>query len=86
MGDIMGVAEDMSGLAFTVVFGVGFLFIPLINYVSGKIGKRIGFIVFALIWAVLGGGLMMMVAGPEDAVLYWIVAATGGAVSTCLVY
>ncbi len=85
MDYIMGFDEDTSGLAFTVTFGVGFLFIPLINYAAGKIGKRLAFIIFSLLWTV-GLGIMMTVAGPDDATIYWIFAATSGAIGSCLVF
>jgi len=83
---IMGFDENMMGLAFAVFFVAGFLFIPVINYVAGKMGKRICFIIFALFWAVTGGGMMMMVSGPDEVILFWVVAATGIAVATVLVY
>jgi len=85
MGYIMGFDQNMTGLAYTVFFSLGLLYVPLINYVAAKIGKQMCFILFALYWAA-GSGMMMMVKGPEDAILYWFIVATGGAVRTCLVY
>jgi len=83
---IMGFDDEKTGLAFTVMFIVGLLYIPLINKVVKKIGKQMGFIVFALFWGLINGGLLIMVSGPENEILFWIVNVTGFAMSSVLVY
>ncbi len=86
MAYIMEFDEDASGLAFSVMFAVGLVYIPIVNWLVKKAGKRIGFITFGAIWALISGILMIMVSGPESGLLFWIVLVTGLAVASCLVY
>ncbi|RLC01708.1 MAG: hypothetical protein DRH90_15625 [Deltaproteobacteria bacterium] len=83
---VMGFGESMMGMAFGVLIAASLIYLPIIDYVARKKGKRIAFIVFATFWGVLSLVFVLTIAGPQDSTIFWISLVTGGAVSACMVY
>ncbi|MBW2367906.1 MAG: MFS transporter [Deltaproteobacteria bacterium] len=67
----MGFDESKISTAFLVFFVGGFLYIPLINYISAKTEKRWAFIIFSALW-MLPMCCGMLWVGPETEIWYWI--------------
>ncbi len=68
----MGFGEDKSSITFLLSSVCSLIWIPLINYCSSKWGKRLTYILFGVIWAVVTGVGVMLV-GPGDEILWYIV-------------
>ena len=83
---VMVFGESMTGMVFGILILASLIYLPVIDYVARKKGKRTAFIIFASIWGV--GSILtgILVAGPEDAMVFWINIFTSGAISACMVY
>jgi sugar (glycoside-pentoside-hexuronide) transporter len=76
--------EEKSSLALFLIFSFGLLWIPVINAVSSRYGKRWACIIFSCCSAVMYGGVMIWV-GPETEALFWIILI-GGSYGTLLAF
>ena len=83
---VMGYGESMTGMTFGLLIGASLIYLPIIDYVARKKGKRTAFIIFASIWGVGSILATIFVAGPEDSIVFWIGLLTFGSISACMVY
>ncbi|MBW2370518.1 MAG: MFS transporter, partial [Deltaproteobacteria bacterium] len=77
---IMGFDENRSSMVYFFMMTLGIVFVPLINIVSLKIGKRWAFIVFEISYVASLCGLLWV--GPSTEIWYWVLIAifSGGGV------
>jgi sugar (glycoside-pentoside-hexuronide) transporter len=80
----MGFDEATSSLALFLIFTCGLLWIPVINAVSSRYGKRWACIIFSCSSVVIYSGVMIWV-GPETEILFWILLV-GGSYGTLLAF
>ncbi len=66
----MGYSEDYASLVMLTWFLAGVVWLPLVDWMSKRYGKRATYIVFTLTWAAIQ--LLFLLPGPEDVVLFWI--------------
>ena len=66
----MGYTEDFASLVMLTWFLVGIAWLPLVDWMSKRFGKRATYIVFTLTWAAIQ--CLFLLPGPGDAVLFWI--------------
>jgi sugar (glycoside-pentoside-hexuronide) transporter len=68
----MGFGEGKSSFTFLLSSVCSLIWIPLINYCSSRWGKRLTYILFGLLW-VLVSGIGVMLVGPKDEILWYLV-------------
>jgi len=79
---IMGFNEDQSSMVYLYMMIMGILFVPLINIVSLKIGKRWAFIVFQFLLVAVLCALTWV--GPANMTWYWVlIGIYGGCTVLC---
>jgi GPH family glycoside/pentoside/hexuronide:cation symporter len=66
----MGYSEDYASLVMLTWFLVGVAWLPLVDWMSKRYGKRTTYIVFTLTWAAIQ--CLFLLPGREDVVLFWI--------------
>ena len=69
----MGYSEDYASLVMLTWFLAGVVWLPLVDWMSKRYGKRATYIVFTLTWAAIQ--LLFLLPGPEDVVLFWIASS-----------
>jgi Na+/melibiose symporter-like transporter len=47
---VMVYGESMTGMVFGILIGASLIYLPIIDYIARKMGKRTAFIIFASIW------------------------------------
>jgi len=83
---VMGYDETNSGMIFMGLIICSLLWVPVIDYITQKIGKRKAFIIFAGSWALMSVVSGIFLTGPECEWLFLLGAGTGLAVGTIMVY
>ncbi|HDP80808.1 MAG TPA: MFS transporter, partial [Spirochaetes bacterium] len=81
----MGYTENMQSVAFAVLFACTILWIPFINRISSRHGKRWAFIVSIGLWALVQA-VGAMVVRPEWTVFFYamVVLASGGIIAVTM--
>ena len=73
----MGYSEDYAGIVMLTWFLIGVVWLPLVNWMSKRYGKRATYIVFVLTWAAIQ--CLFLLPDRDDTVLFWIVLALSSA-------
>ncbi len=82
----MGFVESQSSLSFLLLFGSTLLWIPLINLTSSKIGKKLAFVIYVGLWALLMGvGTILIKPGNATFFYALIFFASSGVVTVYLI-
>ncbi len=82
----MGFSEDQSSIAFGILFGCTVLWIPLINLVSSKLGKRQAFMIFIGLWACVQSiGIFLVRPGWTMGYYLMMFLAAGGLVGIYMI-
>ena len=71
---VMGMTEAQISMAIFVAVGVAMLWIPVINFVSTRLGKRWAWSIFVGIGVVNSGILIQFVIQPGQVVFYYFLA------------
>ena len=82
----MGYDETKAGMVFLGLILCSLLWVPVIDYVTQKMGKRKAFIIFADSWALMSAVSVIFITGPAFEWLFLLSAGTGLAVGTIMVY
>jgi len=83
---VMGYDETRSGIIFLGLILVSLVWIPVIDYVTKKIGKRKAWIVFAGAWALMSAVSGILINGPAFEWFFLLSAGTGIAIGMIMVY
>jgi GPH family glycoside/pentoside/hexuronide:cation symporter len=83
---IMGYDETTSGIIFLGLILVSLIWVPVIDYVTKKIGKRKAWIVFAGAWALMSAVSGILINGPAFEWFFLLSAGTGIAIGMIMVY
>ena len=83
---VMGYDETKAGMVFLGLILCSLLWVPVIDYVTQKMGKRKAFIIFAGSWALMSAVSGIFITGPAFEWLFLLSAGTGLAVGTIMVY
>jgi Na+/melibiose symporter-like transporter len=83
---VMGYGETTSGIIFLGLILVSIIWVPVIDYVTKKIGKRKAWIVFAGAWALVSVISGIFITGPAFEWLFFLSAGTGIAIGLIMVY
>ncbi len=67
----MGYSEDSASLVMLTWFVVGLAWLPLVDWMSKRYGKRATYIFFVLTWAAVQ--CLFLIPGRGDDVLFWII-------------
>jgi sugar (glycoside-pentoside-hexuronide) transporter len=73
----MGYSENHASLVMLTWFLVGVAWLPLVDWMSKRYGKRATYIVFTLTWAAIQ--CLFLLPGPEDTILFWAAVALSSA-------
>ena len=73
----MGYSEDYASLVMLTWFLVGVAWLPLVDWMSKRYGKRTTYIVFTLTWAAIQ--CLFLIPGREDVVLFWVAVVLSSA-------
>jgi GPH family glycoside/pentoside/hexuronide:cation symporter len=83
---VMGYDETTSGIIFLGLILVSLIWVPVIDYVTKKIGKRKAWIVFAGAWALMSVVSGIFISGPAFEWFFLLSAGTGIAIGMIMVY
>jgi GPH family glycoside/pentoside/hexuronide:cation symporter len=83
---VMGYDETTSGMIFLGLILVSLVWVPVIDYVTKKVGKRKAYIFFAGVWALVSVLSGIFITGPAFEWLFLLSAGTGLAIGTIMVY
>lgn len=80
----MGFSEDQISVAFLILFGFTVAWIPLIDIVSERLGKRMAWLIFVGMWACVQIiGIQLLMKPERNLLLYILMAfAAGGLVGS----
>jgi glycoside/pentoside/hexuronide:cation symporter, GPH family len=80
----MGYSEDYASLVMLTWFLVGVAWLPLVDWMSKRYGKRTTYIVFTLTWAAIQ--CLFLIPGREDVVLFWaaVVLSSAGSMAVAV--
>jgi GPH family glycoside/pentoside/hexuronide:cation symporter len=83
---VMGYDETTSGMIFIGLLVCSLLWVPLIDYVTQKTGKRKAYMIFAGLWALMSAVSGIFITGPAFEWLFLLGAGTGMALGMVMVY
>jgi sugar (glycoside-pentoside-hexuronide) transporter len=83
---VMGYGETTAGIIFLGLILVSLVWVPVIDYVTQKIGKRKAWIFFAGAWALMSVLSGILINGPAFEWFFLLSAGTGIAVGMVMVY
>lgn len=68
---LMGFSESQISIGLLILFGVAMVWIPVIDFVASKLGKRTAWLIFIGIWAVTQGIFIQFIIQPGDTVFLY---------------
>ena len=83
---VMGYDETKSGMIFLGLILVSLVWVPVIDYITQKIGKRKAWILFAGTWALVSVISGIFITGPAFEWLFFLSSGTGVAIGMIMVY
>jgi sugar (glycoside-pentoside-hexuronide) transporter len=80
---LMGFSHIQISIAFLILFGLTVFWIPVIDIISERLGKRVAWMIFMGMWAFVHVVLIQFVVQPGNIILFYIglALASGGAVA-----
>ena len=70
---LMGFSESQISIGLLILFGVSILWIPVIDFVASKLGKRTAWLIFIGIWTLVQGVFIQFVIQPGDTLLLYCI-------------
>ncbi len=75
---LMGFTESQISIALFIVFGVAILWIPIIDYISSRLGKRRAWFIFIGMWAVVQGLFIQFLIQPGNIAFFYTICFFAG--------